>query len=89
MLKKNNKRYSRKTNQNTENRLAKQILATYQNSITNLFANNFTSDGAIYELNEIKMIEEKINRDDLIYKSDNKTYDFQKFKIAWSFGREI
>ena len=82
MLKKNNKRYSRKTNQNTENRLAKQILDTYQNSITNLFANNFTSDGAKYELNEIKMIEEKINRDDLIYKSDNKTYDFQKFKIA-------
>ena len=44
---------------------------------------------AIYKLNKINKIEQKFNRDDLIYKTENKkkekTYDFQKFyyKIFW------
>ena len=63
-----------------KNRLEKQILDTYQKSI--LFSKDFLSEGTIYELNKIKMIENKINRDDLIYKSGNKTYDFQEFKIV-------
>ena len=38
-------------------------------------------------------MEKKLNRDDLIYKTGNKkkdkTFDFQKFKIKRSFGREF
>ena len=38
-------------------------------------------------------MENKLNRDDLIYKTGNKkkdkTYNFQKFKIIKSFGREM
>ena len=45
------------------------------------------------ELEKIKKIKQEIDRDYLIYKTGimkkSKTYDFQKFKIIWSFGREI
>ena len=48
---------------------------------------------AVHELNKIVGIENKLNRDDLIYKIDNKkkdkTCDFQKFKRIIYFGREI
>ena len=47
----------------------------------------------MYLLNKIKKIEQKINRDDLIYKTGNKNrdkkYGFQKLKTVRSFGREI
>ena len=47
---------------------------------------------ATYELNKIVEMENKRNRDNLIYKTDNKkmdeTYDFQKFKTIRTFGRE-
>ena len=58
-----------------------------------MFSKYFLSEEAIYELNKIKEIEQKINRDDLSYKTGNKekdkTYDFKKFKTIRSFGREI
>ena len=48
---------------------------------------------ATYELNKIVGIENKLNRDNSIYKTGNKkkdeTYDFQKFKTIRSFGRKI
>ena len=46
-----------------------------------------------YELNKIVDIKNKLNNDDLIYKTGNKTKDntsdFHKFKTIRSFGREI
>ena len=43
-------------------------------------------------INEIKIIEEiekKVNRNKMIYKGTNKTYDFRNFKIIRTFGNEI
>ena len=58
-----------------------------------MFAKYFLSKEAIYELKKNKKIEQKINRDDLIYKTANKyrdkAYDFQKLKTITSFGKEI
>ena len=64
-----------------EGKIENQPLDLDQKPITDLFSKDFFSEEAIYELNKIKEIEEqKINRDNLIYKLDNKkghkTYDF-------------
>ena len=43
-------------------------------------------------INEIKRIEEedkKVDRDNMVYESSNKTYDFRKFKTIRAFGNEI
>ena len=43
-------------------------------------------------INEIKRIEEeekKVNRNKMVYKVTNKTYDFRKFKTIRAFGSEI
>ena len=43
-------------------------------------------------INEIKRIEEqekKANRNKMVYKSTNKTYDFRNFKTIRAFGSEI
>ena len=43
-------------------------------------------------INEIKGIEEqekKVNRNKIVYKSTNKTYDFRNFKTKRAFGSEI
>ena len=47
----------------------KQLLDTDKKSTTALFSNNFLTKEAIYELSKIKEIEQKTNRDDLIYKT--------------------
>ena len=44
--------------------------------------------------NEIKRTEEeeeekKVNRNKMVYKATNKSYDFRKFKIIRAFGSEI
>ena len=62
-----------------KNRDKKQLLDTDQKSITSLFAKDFLTEQAIYELN--KITEKKyIYRDDLIYKTGYKkkdeTYNF-------------
>ena len=48
-----------------------------------LFSKDFLNEKATHELNNIVEIENKRNRDDLIYtmrnKEKDKTYDFQKF----------
>ena len=58
-----------------------------------MFSKNLLSEEAICELYKIKKTEEKINRNDLIYKSSNKKkneiFGFRKFKAIKSFGREI
>ena len=58
-----------------------------------MFSKDLLSEEAIYELYKIKKTEEKINRNDLIYKSSNKKknkiFGFRKLKAIKSFGREI
>ena len=55
-----------------EGRVKKQILDTDHKSIMNLFSKDFLSETAIYKLNKIKEIDQKINRDDSIYKTGTK-----------------
>ena len=43
-------------------------------------------------INEIKKIEEtekKVDRNKMVYKGTNKTYDFRNFKTIRTFGNEI
>ena len=58
-----------------------------------MFLKDFLNEEATYELNKIVQMENKLNRDNLIYKTGNmkkdKTYDFQKFKTIICFGKEI
>ena len=62
-------------------------------SIVSLFSKGFLNEEASYELNKIVGMGNKLNRDNLCYKTSNeekgKTYDFQKLKTIRSFGREI
>ena len=54
---------------------------------------DFLHKEATYELKKFLEIKNKLNRDNLIYKTGNKkndkTFDFQKFETIRSFGREI
>ena len=58
-----------------------------------MFPKDFLNEENKYELNEIVEMENKLNRNYLIYKTGNKkkekTYDFQKFTTIRSFGKEI
>ena len=76
-----------------ENIVEKKFLETHQKSIASLFSNDFLNKEATYELNKIVEMENKLNRDDLIYKTGNKkkdkAYDFQQFKTIRYSGREI
>ena len=53
----------------------------------------FLHKEATYELKKFLEIKNKLNRDNLIYKTGNKkndeTFDFQKFETIRSFRREI
>ena len=77
-----------------KNRVEKQLLDRDQKSVASFFSKDLLTEEAIYELNKIIEIEQKINSDHLIYetddkKKDNKTYDFQKFKAIIFSEREI
>ena len=58
-----------------------------------MFSKNFLNEEATYELNKIVKVENKFDRNNLIYKTGNKksdkTYEFQKYKTIRSFEREI
>ena len=75
-----------------ENRVEKNFLNTDQKSITSFFSKEFLNKEATCKLNKIAEMENRLNRNDLIYKTSNrkkdKTYDFQEFKTIRSFGRE-
>ena len=58
-----------------ENRVKKTFLDTDQKSTVSLFTNDFLNEEATYELNIIVEMENKLNRDDLIYKVGNKKKD--------------
>ena len=52
---------------------------TEEKSITSLFSKDFFSQEAAYELNKIKEMQQKINRDNSIYKTDHKKRDKTSF----------
>ena len=58
-----------------------------------MFLKDFLNEEATHELNRNVEMENKLNKDNLIFKTGNKkkdnTYDFQKFQAIRSFGREI
>ena len=43
----------------------------------------------INEIKRIEEIEKKLDRNKMVYKGTNKTYDFRKFKTICAFGNEI
>ena len=50
-----------------ENRFEKNVLDTDQKSISSLFSKNVINEEATYELNKIVEMENKLDRNDLIY----------------------
>ena len=54
------------------NRVEKKFSDTDQKLIVSLFSNNFLNKEAIYELNKVIEMENKLNKDDLIHKTGNK-----------------
>ena len=59
-----------------ENRVKrKSFLDRDQKSIASLFSKNFQNEEATYELNKIVEMENKLNRDYLIYKTGDKEKD--------------
>ena len=43
----------------------------------------------IDEIKRIEEIEKNVNRNKMVYKGTNKTYDFRNFKTILTFGNEI
>ena len=43
----------------------------------------------INEIKKIEKIEKKVDRNEMVYKGTNKTYDFRNFKTIRTFGNEI
>ena len=43
----------------------------------------------INEIKRIEEIEKKVDRNRMVYKGTNKTYDFRNFKTIRAFGNEI
>ena len=68
-----------------ESRVKKKVLDANQKSIASLISKDFLNEEATYELTKIVEIENKLNRDDLIYKTGNK----KKEKIMREFIRKI
>ena len=50
---------------------------------------SLANDESRKELNKIKEMEETIDREKLIYKTDKHTYDFRKFNTIRTFGKDI
>ena len=61
-----------KTNKNNRKQSPKNFLDTDQKLIASLFSKCFLNEEAAYELNKIVETENKLNKDDLIYKTGNK-----------------
>ena len=68
-----------------ESRVKKKVLDANQKSIASLISKDFLNEEATYELSKIVEIENKLNRDDLLYKTGNK----KKEKIMREFIRKI
>ena len=67
-----------------ENRVEKNVLDTDQKSMASQFSKDSLNEETTCELNKIVELENKLDRNDLIYKTGNKkndkTHDFQKFE---------
>ena len=51
--------------------------------------NALNNDEGKKELDEIKEIEKNVDREKLIYETDEYTYSFKNFQIIKTFGRDI
>ena len=51
--------------------------------------NALNNDEGKKELDEIKEIEKNLDREKLIYETDEYTYSFKNFQIIKTFGRDI
>ena len=51
--------------------------------------NALNNDEAKKQLDKIKEIEENVDREKLIYKTDEYTYSFKNFQTIKTFGRDI
>ena len=73
--------------------LKNEFLDRNQKSVAYLFSKYFLNEEATHELTRTAEMENKLDRNDLIYetsnKKKNKTYDFQNFKTIRFFGEEI
>ena len=76
-----------------ENRVEKNFFRHRSKSVAPLFSKDFLYGEAICELSKIVEMENKFDRNNLIYKTGNnkkdKTFDFQNFKTIRSSRREI
>ena len=52
-------------------------------SIEGIFPRDHESDEIKNELHKIKRYENKVNRDNLFFKSSKQVYDFRVFKLFW------
>ena len=50
---------------------------------------NTLSEEAKNELNEIKEIEKVVNKENLVYRTNEYTYNFKNFQTINTFGRDI
>ena len=57
--------------------------------IAGIFPKDLESSEITNEINEIKKLEQKINRNDLVYESSKYVYDFRRFRTIKSFGDSI
>ena len=73
--------------------LKNEFLDRNKKSVAYLFSKYFLNEEATHELNRTVEMENKLDRNDLIYETSNKkkdkTYDFQNFKTIRFFGGEI
>ena len=58
-------------------------------SIKDFISKENQNSDIINEIKRIKEEEKKIDRNKMVYKATNKTYDFRKFKTIHAFGNEI
>ena len=54
-----------------------------------ILQNSFANDESRKELHKIKEMEGTIDKDELVYKTDNHPYDFRKFNTVRTFGKDI
>ena len=60
-----------------------------QKSIENMFSKEQQNNDIKDELNEIKTIREKNDRNDLIYETNKYTFNFQQLETIRSFGNSV
>ena len=62
---------------------------THKITIKNVILENKLSEEAKNELNEIKEVEETVDRENLVYKMSERTYSFKNFRKTKIFDRDI